>query len=443
MGKRTVIFIIVSFLILASCEKDSTSPEGNVYTVKGTVINSTGPVMNATVKIDDATNWTTKTIDDGSFEINDVTKGSHKLTVEQQSDNGQFSIQSENLEVQNDISLQAFLLPEPVYLKEAVIEQNILNDKINLNWTKTIAEDFREYKIYRHTSSGLDETTGELIHVSTSRTDTSFIDSLLHSARYFYRVFVLNDYGQIGGSNIIEVVTDEYQNNPEIVLSELKIAYLNKGEELLFYFQADKGEFYQIAWFDGAWFGGYSANSVEVDCYENDQETPYFLHYRLLQMDGAPKVIMANASEYVYLKFAGYGNYLYGTSDIEGTFGIKVDKLDKNEAIEVNLGIAKNIQINAGQTELFFFDSNADSNYVVSFHTSSQGGAYDDQIMVLVSTYRENINYYYFKDVIADLLNSQYHIINLNAVANEKIYIFAVGTYWWNPTTFTINVDIE
>jgi len=181
MEKRTVTFIIVLFLILAGCEKDATSPERDVYTVKGTVINSTGPVMNATVKIDNATNWTTKTTDDGSFEINDVTKGSHKLTVEQHSDNGQFSIRSENLEVQNDISLQTLLLPEPVHLKEAVIEQNILNDKINLIWTKSIAEDFREYKIYRHTSSGLDETTGELIHVSTSRTDTCFIDSLSHS----------------------------------------------------------------------------------------------------------------------------------------------------------------------------------------------------------------------------------------------------------------------
>jgi len=76
----------------------------------------------------------------------------------------------------------------------------------------------------------------------------------------------LNDYGQIGGSNIIEVVTDEYQNNPEIVLSELKIAYLDKGKELWFYFQVVEGEFYQITWFDGDWFEGFSANSVEVDC---------------------------------------------------------------------------------------------------------------------------------------------------------------------------------
>lgn len=41
-----------------------------------------------------------------------------------------------------------------------------------LKWNKSTAEDFCEYKLYSHTTSGLDETTGELEHVTIDIKDT-------------------------------------------------------------------------------------------------------------------------------------------------------------------------------------------------------------------------------------------------------------------------------
>ena len=77
-----------------------------------------------------------------------------------------------------------------------------------LRWTATDAVDFREYKIYQHETSGLDETTGTLIHVSTGIDDTVFTAvSLVPFNTYYFRVYVMNEYGKLGGSNIVSSKT--------------------------------------------------------------------------------------------------------------------------------------------------------------------------------------------------------------------------------------------
>ena len=49
----------------------------------------------------------------------------------------------------------------------------------------------------------MDETTGTLIYVATAITDTSFVDTdLFESTTYYYRVYVMNEFGRLGGSNI-------------------------------------------------------------------------------------------------------------------------------------------------------------------------------------------------------------------------------------------------
>jgi hypothetical protein len=72
--------------------------------------------------------------------------------------------------------------------------------------------DFREYKLYKHTNSGLDETTGELIHVSTSIIDTVFkIEELNPLETYYFRIYVLNEFGRLGGSNLVNAKTDNQE----------------------------------------------------------------------------------------------------------------------------------------------------------------------------------------------------------------------------------------
>jgi len=90
--------------------------------------------------------------------------------------------------------------------------QEITDKSIKIIWSKTDASDFREYKIYQHNTSGLDETTGTLVHVATNRDDTTFVvNNLDPLTEYYFRVYIMNDYGKLGGSNILSAKTGNKQ----------------------------------------------------------------------------------------------------------------------------------------------------------------------------------------------------------------------------------------
>lgn len=188
------------------------------HQVAGTVRVGADPVANAGVSIDNVANWTTETDADGHFLLQDVTEGEHELGIRYVSEVGSFSEESQHLLVFSDLDLDGLRLPIPVVLDDP---SDVTEHEMTLTWSQTDAVDFREYKLYRHDSSGLDETTGELIHVSTSRADVTFTDTDLGGdATYFYRVYVMNDLGRLGGSNIVSATTveacpvDEYEITP-------------------------------------------------------------------------------------------------------------------------------------------------------------------------------------------------------------------------------------
>jgi len=197
---------IVLFLLISNCAEKPIEPTGD-FTVSGIVVNNNGAVDNVEVNIDNAVNWTTKTDENGNFKIEKVSEGNHQLTVIKNDNDNSFIMREEKLVVNSDIELQSLELPKPIHLNEV---SNTTATSAELSWNKAEASDFREYKLYRHLSSGLDETTGTLIHVSTEKSDTLFIDeNLLPSENYYYRIYVMNDYGKLGGSNIVSFKTEK------------------------------------------------------------------------------------------------------------------------------------------------------------------------------------------------------------------------------------------
>lgn len=109
------------------------------------------------------------------------------------------------IDLQNDLFIGELRLPEPVYIELATnSEQNITT--VTLSWTKASEALFREYKLYRHTSPGLDESTGELIYLTTNIDDKSFSDHIERGSTYYYRVFILSQFDKMGGSNIINTL---------------------------------------------------------------------------------------------------------------------------------------------------------------------------------------------------------------------------------------------
>ena len=86
---------------------------------------------------------------------------------------------------------------------------NLGDNKIQACWAPSKSSVFREYKLYRGETSGLDESTGTLIHVATERNDTLFVDrDTTPNTTFYYRVFIVYKDGKLIGSNLQNIKTD-------------------------------------------------------------------------------------------------------------------------------------------------------------------------------------------------------------------------------------------
>lgn len=200
---KTKLMLFIIFLFTGCSQKPSES-SSEFFKVSGKLVQGGLPSIGATVSIDNSDVLSTMTDSLGYFEIANVPKGSHTISFKKVNSNGSFISKSSSISVQSDITLNSLILPKGVQMytpKETV-------NSISIFWSPTDANDFREYKVFRHTSSGLDETTGELIHVATAINDTSFNDlNIPPGITYFYRVYVMNEFGKLGGSNIVSIST--------------------------------------------------------------------------------------------------------------------------------------------------------------------------------------------------------------------------------------------
>lgn len=221
------ILLLMLVLLALSCNKQTTEPVNELFTVKGTLVNNQGPIAKATVSVDSAINWTAQSDDNGNFTINNVSKGSHTLTYKKTYENSTYVVRSDNIQVNDDIVLNSLKLPLPTSLYQP---DSISISSILLEWNQTDAEDFREYKLYRHNTPGLDELTGELIYVGTNRQDTLFQDTDLASGgTYYYRIYILNEFGKLGGSNIVSQMTAKGNLVPDGDFESGKNIFLNWG----------------------------------------------------------------------------------------------------------------------------------------------------------------------------------------------------------------------
>ncbi len=201
MKTINLLLIIFSLIFLIGCQKDE---EKTDFKVSGILKSDGKPLANATVDIDGLEQYKTITNSEGYFLIENVPEGSHSLNTKKKSSDNSFIQKSFDIELQNkDLNLQSLILPNPVLIDTIILDS--LTNMATIIWNKSQADDFREYKLYSHTSSGLDETTGQLEHVTIDINDTVKSIQLENLSEKYLRVFVLNEYGQLGGSNIANI----------------------------------------------------------------------------------------------------------------------------------------------------------------------------------------------------------------------------------------------
>jgi hypothetical protein len=211
--------VLLSFtLCFLSCKDNSQDPQGK-YSVSGTVVSRNIPVAKATVSLNNRGDLSTESDAAGRFTLTSVPEGNYSLNIKKANTDGSFIEKTSNISVTGETILQSLILPRGVVLLQPT---NITGTSMRIAWNATDANDFREYKLFRHLTSGLDESTGTLIHVATAINDTAFDESNLQPlTRYYYRIYIMNDYGRLGGSNIVSsattnlnyVVNGDFENN--------------------------------------------------------------------------------------------------------------------------------------------------------------------------------------------------------------------------------------
>lgn len=99
--------------------------------------------------------------------------------------------------------------PDSVYLFGA---DDSTTSSITLRWEPTDEEHITAYRIYRDTSSGVDETADLLLTTIHNVTQSTYMDQgLIEGETYFYRIFVVNDMDETAGSNERSMSTfDDY-----------------------------------------------------------------------------------------------------------------------------------------------------------------------------------------------------------------------------------------
>jgi len=207
---KKFIYLVSLILLVTFCTNTDPIETKTDSVVKGFLQIQDSPMINADVRIDDVLNWKTSTDEVGYFEIINVTKGEHILRSSSSYGNGQLVSIESTISVNDGITdLGIIRLPEPPILFEIDTTQ-LSQNKLLLKWSSSFDVEFREYKVYRKNDPGLDETTGELIFVSTEKEDTSFIDdSFIMGLEYFYRIYTLSAFGKLGGSNIQSTTTPQ------------------------------------------------------------------------------------------------------------------------------------------------------------------------------------------------------------------------------------------
>lgn len=202
------------FIITLATSCDPAENETGPRNLTGIVVSSDAPVEGATVILkSDFDEYRSSTDAQGRFDIEGVHPGEYVFTVRGQREDKHFMQLQQDLSINSTTKEQIIELPKGTTLQEAL---EVTGTSVKLSWNKSEISDFLEYKLYRHSTSGLDESTGTLVHVATNANDTVFTEQgLRDNQTYFYRVFVRNSFGLYGGSNIREVKTareDQVQN---------------------------------------------------------------------------------------------------------------------------------------------------------------------------------------------------------------------------------------
>ncbi len=400
-----ILKYILIVLVLFSCKKENELPSNNenppdeiedtVFNISGTIVFDNGEIADSSQVFLDG-EFTTNTDENGEFTIYDLSPATYTMKIKNDFGFNRFIEIEKDITIDNADIEDTFLLPLPVELHPPA---SVFSTSIGLIWSSYSGSGFREYHIYVHYNSALTQETGTLLHIITDANDTTLTvnkgdfwwggSTITPGDTYYFRVFVMNEYGVESGSNILEVTTKLWDNEDEFTSN-----YIINLESSF----ASQGNLTGITW-DGNYYwmlfvesvgGYYDPNIVTIAKYDYTQGTildefifdDSNLHPKGIAWDGT----------YIWV---GYGDHLKSLDIDNGIFDktyylgeVAVDLAynDGNLAIldtwnEINLLNPVNGTINATFT----------SPFVDIGYSGEAGIAYRDTEMWIINRFHYQI----------------------------------------------------
>jgi len=185
-------------------------PGSGAGTVEGRVTRAGAPAVGAHVKVADLE---TVTDADGRFVIEDVPSGKQDLTATQDLGADGFIARTTEIQVGDEAVASDLTLPEPVEVRL----DSKTSRSISVSWSQSQDPGFREYRLVQSFNRSFSEGGSDPLYVATELDDTGYTDDgdldgiwLSRNTTYHYRVYVMDEHGLLGGSNILDATTDPW-----------------------------------------------------------------------------------------------------------------------------------------------------------------------------------------------------------------------------------------
>ena len=396
------------------------------YSVSGQLFSARGPVPGARVALSSDPKRSTLSDETGHFQLNEVPLGLHTLTATYE-ENGEAISEQVAVDVRGDTAIESLQLPVPVKLTASLGELSPGTSRVVLNWTKAFKQGFREYKIYRHTTSGLDETTGTLVHVTTDLDETSFVSAEAPLKTFYYRVFVLNDFGKIGGSNVASQFTDAYRPDPSLTLGQKVEAVVYSGQPPhLFHFDAEAQHLYLVEHF----------GDINLTVFDATQSTVYAQVPRTIMMSGHPLLLPSRGAERVNLRVSILDSSFIQKAD----YSVKVSPLIPEAPVVLEPGTPHTLQMAVGATRVRYIDAVAGTRYRLTTVSTAGGAPSSPETLTFVSVFGADVGAPYVWDKDVGLRTSP-QTFEFTATRTERLTLAVVAAYWWDPTQVTLSLS--
>ncbi len=216
--QKSIGTLLLLFL-LSACSNEDNQPKEGIF--KGNVVFSNGtPAKNTNLLIEDQVVGETDSL--GSFSVQ-LEFGTHEVSFITGDVSSLFSSISKTITLNSstsEIELNNLVLPEPISLR--INYQTV--SRIHFVWEESKALDFKTFRLYLSESEEFNEEDTRVIasprYYNSTRISFS-LSSLEIGNTYYVRLVVLNEFGPIGGSNVLPIVYLEEFKDPKYKLEQL------------------------------------------------------------------------------------------------------------------------------------------------------------------------------------------------------------------------------